>query len=115
MRKLGKISLMIVLLLIFISSCSYEKEETSYSTTQSETYSQTQKYNDYTYKTYTSAFRNKYGTRTTKCAHSGCTDFIATSGDTNCCPQHSNRCYECNCYIDEDAAWCLSCIEDALK
>ena len=67
--------------------------------------------NDYSY----SSFTNKFGTSTTKCAHSGCSNYIASSGDTNCCTTHSNRCYECNCYIDEDANWCMKCIEDALK
>ena len=67
--------------------------------------------NDYSY----SSFTNKYDTSTTRCAHSGCSNYIASSGDTNCCTTHSNRCYECNCYIDEDANWCMKCIEDALK
>lgn len=67
--------------------------------------------NDYSY----SSFTNQYGTSTTKCAHSGCSNYIASSGDTNCCTTHSNRCYECNCYIDEDANWCMKCIENALK
>lgn len=58
-------------------------------------------------------FTNQYGTATTKCAHSGCENYIASSGDTNCCTQHSNRCLECNKYIDEDALYCLDCIEKA--
>ena len=61
------------------------------------------------------AFTNKYGTRTTVCAHTGCTNYIASSGDTNCCTVHSNRCLDCNCYIDEDATWCLSCLEKAAE
>ena len=75
-----------------------------------------EKNNSYTndYSSY-SSFTNKYGTSTTKCAHSGCSNYIASSGDTNCCSTHSNRCYECNCYIDEDANWCVKCIEDAIK
>lgn len=60
-------------------------------------------------------FTNKYGTATTICAHSGCTNYIASSGDTNCCITHSNKCLECGCYIDEDAAWCVSCITRAAK
>lgn len=59
------------------------------------------------------AFTNKFGTRTTKCAHSGCTNYIATTGDTNCCTIHSKRCLECNANIDEDAVWCMSCLEKA--
>ena len=55
-------------------------------------------------------FTNKYGTRTTKCAHTGCNNYIASSGDTNCCVTHSNKCGECRCYIDEDAMFCLDCL-----
>ena len=67
--------------------------------------------NNYSY----SSFTNKYGTSTTKCAHSGCSNYIASSGDTNCCTTHSKRCIECNCYIDEDAIACIKCIQNALK
>lgn len=56
------------------------------------------------------SFTNKYGTSTTVCAHSGCTDYIASSGDTNCCQTHSNKCGECGKYIDEDALFCVECI-----
>ena len=56
------------------------------------------------------SFTNKYGTPTTKCAHSGCSNYIASSGDTNCCESHSNRCLQCNKYIDEDALFCMSCL-----
>ncbi len=59
-------------------------------------------------------FTNKYGTATTYCAHGGCTNYIAPSGDTNCCTTHSQRCLECGCYIDEDAMFCISCLEKAL-
>lgn len=59
-------------------------------------------------------FTNKYGTETTICAVSGCSKYIATSGDTNCCTSHSNRCIECNKYIDGDALCCMDCIEKAL-
>lgn len=58
-------------------------------------------------------FTNKFGTPTTKCAHTGCYNYIANSGDTNCCEEHSNRCIDCNKYIDEDAYWCVSCIAAA--
>lgn len=61
------------------------------------------------------SFTNKYGTSTTKCAHSGCSNYIASSGDTNCCTQHSNRCLECNGYIDEDALYCVYCIKNAVS
>lgn len=60
------------------------------------------------------SFTNKFGTAKTKCAHSGCNNYIAKSGDTNCCTTHSRRCIDCNCYIDEDAMWCIACIEKAL-
>ncbi len=60
-----------------------------------------------------SSFTNKYGTPTTKCAHSGCNNYIASSGDTNCCTTHSNKCLECNKYIDEDAMYCMDCLTKA--
>ena len=59
------------------------------------------------------AFTNAYGTSTTKCAHSGCNNYIASSGDTSYCKEHSNRCLNCNAYIDEDALYCVSCIKKA--
>ena len=61
----------------------------------------------------TTTFTNKYGTATTKCAHSGCNNYIASSGDTNCCTLHSNKCLECGKYIDEDAMYCMSCLSKA--
>lgn len=61
------------------------------------------------------SFTNKFGDVNTKCVVSGCSNTIAKSGDTNCCESHSNRCGNCNCYIDGDAAFCMSCIENALK
>lgn len=61
-----------------------------------------------------SGFTNRYGTPSTICAHSGCSKTIASSGDTNCCKTHSNRCGNCGCYIDEDAMFCMDCLEDAL-
>ena len=64
---------------------------------------------DYTY------FTNKYGTPTTKCHHSGCNNRIASSGNTNCCVEHSRHCLNCYCYIDEDALYCMDCLERALK
>ncbi len=57
-----------------------------------------------------SSFTNKYGTSTTRCYVSGCNNFIARSGDTNCCVAHSNKCLNCRCYIDGDATYCMSCI-----
>ena len=63
----------------------------------------------------TSSFTNKYGTPTTKCAHPGCNNYIASTGDTNCCTVHSNRCLECGKYIDEDAFYCMSCLTNGVK
>lgn len=57
-----------------------------------------------------SSFTNKFGTSTTKCAHSGCNNYIASSGDTNCCTIHSKKCKNCGCYIDEDAMYCITCL-----
>lgn len=59
-------------------------------------------------------FTNKYGTRNTICAHAGCNNQIASSGDTNCCTTHSNRCGNCGCYIDGDAMYCMTCLKYAL-
>ncbi len=61
-------------------------------------------------KSSSTSFTNKYGTSTTKCAHPGCNNYIASSGDTNCCTVHSNKCLECGKYIDEDATWCMDCL-----
>lgn len=58
-------------------------------------------------------FTNEYGTPTTKCAHSGCNNYIASSGDTNCCTTHSNECLSCGKYIDEDAMYCIRCLTSA--
>ena len=59
---------------------------------------------------YSGSFTNKYGTSTTKCDVSGCNNYIAKSGDTNCCVTHSNKCKNCYCYIDRDAMYCMSCL-----
>ena len=60
-------------------------------------------------------FYNAYGTEDTICAHIGCDNKIARTGDTNCCIVHSNRCGECYKYIDEDAMFCMECIEGYIK
>lgn len=70
-------------------------------------YKKENNYNSY------SSFTNKFGTPDTQCAYPGCNRNIASSGDTNCCPAHSNRCKECGCYIDSDAMYCLDCIFSA--
>ena len=64
---------------------------------------------------YSTSFTNKYGTSTTKCAHPGCDNYIASSGDTNCCTVHSNRCLNCRKYIDEDATCCIDCLTEGLS
>lgn len=66
-------------------------------------------------KNATSNFTNKFGTPDTVCVHSGCSNKIASTGDTNCCVTHSKNCGECGCYIDEDALFCMSCLKGALK
>lgn len=83
--------------------------------TETNSSSKVSTYSSYDYSKSYSSFTNKYGTSTTKCAHSGCSNYIASSGDTNCCTTHSRKCLECYCYIDEDATWCMSCITNALK
>lgn len=61
------------------------------------------------------SFTNEYGSATTKCAHSGCNNYIASSGDTNCCTVHSNKCANCGKYIDEDAMYCMDCLSSSIK
>lgn len=62
-----------------------------------------------------SGFTNKFGSPDTKCVVPGCSQNIASSGDTNCCKSHSNKCGNCNCYIDGDAMFCMSCIENYIS
>lgn len=61
-----------------------------------------------------SPFTNDYGTPTTVCAHKGCSRYIATSGDSNCCIAHSQNCLNCGCYIDEDAIYCMDCLSESI-
>lgn len=63
----------------------------------------------------TTSFTNKYGSATTMCAHYGCSNYIAPTGDTNCCTIHSRKCGNCGKYIDEDALFCMDCLEKAIK
>ena len=63
----------------------------------------------------TTSFTNKYGTPTTKCVHPGCNNYIADSGDTNCCTTHSAKCLNCGKYIDEDAMYCMDCITGSVN
>lgn len=78
-------------------------------------YHASQKTQSYSSSGSSGSFTNKYGSRTTRCVVSGCSNYIASSGDTNCCASHSNRCGNCNCYIDGDAMFCMSCIASALR
>lgn len=57
----------------------------------------------------------KVDTTSTKCLHSGCSNLAASTGDSFYCTEHSKRCLECKCYIDEDAMYCLNCIVEALR
>lgn len=50
---------------------------------------------------------------TEMCHHPGCNNPVAP-GDTVYCTKHSNRCLNCGKYIDEDATFCMDCIEKAL-
>ena len=61
-----------------------------------------------------SSFTNRYGTSTTRCAHLGCSNYIASTGDTNCCTTHSRKCLQCGKYIDEDGTYCMDCIKSAV-
>lgn len=74
---------------------------------------------------YDSDFRNYYGTPTTKCSDRWfneetlsfvhCDKYIAKTGDTRYCEEHSHKCGECYCYIDQDAMYCMDCLEDAFS
>lgn len=66
------------------------------------------------YPTGSGQFTNKFGTVDTKCAHSDCNNAIASTGDTDCCIIHSNKCLNCGKYIDGDAVFCMDCIEGTL-
>ena len=57
----------------------------------------------------TGPFTNVFGTPTTICAHPGCKNYIASSGDTNCCTVHSSKCMICGKYIDEGNTYCMDC------
>ena len=60
--------------------------------------------------TYNTVFTNSFGSPDTKCNHPGCNNTIASSGDTNCCVMHSNKCLNCGKYVDEDALFCMDCL-----
>ncbi len=56
-----------------------------------------------------------YGNKSTKCAKAGCNNYIASSGDTAYCTTHSNRCLNCNSYIDGDAVYCMDCLKKSVS
>lgn len=87
------------------STDSYSSYDNSYNNSN-------QKKSDYTNN---NSFTNKYGTANTKCSVSGCNNYIASSGDTNCCAKHSNTCLECGKYIDGDAMYCMTCLSSAIN
>lgn len=99
------------------TNSSYSNDNiTSSSTNSSSSYSDSSNSSSKSYSnSSSSSFTNKYGTSTTKCAQSGCNNYIASSGDTNCCITHSNKCIECKKYIDGDAMYCMSCLSSAAK
>lgn len=94
---------------LYCISCLAEAAS-SYSATQKPTSTPKQSYSNSS----KSSFTNQFGTPTTKCAHPGCSNYIASSGDTNCCTIHSKRCANCGKYIDEDAFYCIACIKKAI-
>ncbi|MBQ7741225.1 MAG: hypothetical protein IJT65_08350 [Eubacterium sp.] len=106
---IGSIMLIVVVIIISAVTKSIDNEKT----TTTKYYTTTREYTTSGGYSSESSFSNKYGTRSTICAHPGCTNTIASSGDTNCCALHSKRCAQCGKYIDEDAIYCIDCLSDA--
>lgn len=115
-----KFLIMFITLILCLSICGCntvsdndykDKEESNsdYSSSYEDEYDYSYSYDDY------SSFSNKYGSSTTICAEVGCNNYIASSGDTNCCVSHSNKCPECGCYIDGDAIYCIDCFSDTAE
>ena len=119
MKKTKFFSCLLCIAIIFtlsLSGCSNKSDSktSSYKSSSSESSYFSSKSHSSTYSNSKSSnFTNAFGTPTTKCAHVGCNNYIASSGDTNCCTVHSNKCLECNKYIDEDAMYCISCLKKA--
>ena len=111
----GGVATGVIVLLSIVLISNYQSNQAikEWSTTQASELKNTSSY--YYSGGSSGVFTNKYGTSSTICAHSGCSKYIASSGDTNCCPIHSRRCLECNCYIDEDAMFCMECLQNALN
>lgn len=113
-RTIIYITIVMTLIVMMLVGCS-GSSSSSATATSSET-SSTKSYSSNSsskISSSSSSFTNKYGTATTKCAHSGCNNYIASSGDTNCCITHSNKCLKCKKYIDEDATYCMDCLTKA--
>lgn len=55
-------------------------------------------------------FTNRQGREETVCAHEGCKNTVARSGDTAFCEEHSARCRDCGCYIGEGEKLCADCL-----
>lgn len=110
MKKLLSIILaaVVVFSCVCMTACS-DSDDVETTTKNSYTETTTKK----SYSSTSNSFSNKYGTPTTRCVVSGCSNYIASSGDTNCCVTHSNKCLECRKYIDGDATYCMSCIYSA--
>ena len=116
MKKKLVIALVFITIAIMLAGCS----SSQYSGTTNSTNSSTNHIDTITSSptgskpnSSSTSFTNQYGTPTTLCAHSGCLNYIASSGDTNCCTLHSHKCLECGKYIDEDATWCMDCLKSA--
>jgi len=116
--KKKAITLFLATLMAFSFSACNGQIRNSNTTTQNSTIPETSvptTSNSSSSKNSSKSFTNAYGTPTTTCVHSGCNNYIASSGDTNCCTKHSNRCLDCNKYIDGDAMYCVSCIRKAFN
>lgn len=109
MNKKNVIITILLSVIVFMSACGNSDYSSSYSSNISN--SAVTGFSTDSSSASSVSFTNKYGTPTTICAHSGCSNYIASTGDTNCCTTHSNRCFECDKYIDEDALFCMDCLE----
>ncbi len=109
-----KKSFSLILVVLLVATTLFGCSQSSPTSTPVETIIEKTSTNSSTQSS-TVSFTNKFGTATTICAHSGCNNYIATSGDTNCCTTHSRKCLECDDYIDEDATYCMSCLKDSSK
>ena len=58
-----------------------------------------------------SVFKNSYGSPDTKCDIEGCAGFIAPSGNTKYCIEHTAICTECDSFINIGKLYCDNCLE----